>query len=178
MKVLFLIGYRGSGKSNVARLLAENLGWSWADADAVLEQKYGRTIRQIFAEEGEAGFRDKETAVLGDLTQLDKHVVATGGGIVLRPENRAQLRTGKVAWLAAPADVLWKRMHEDTTTAERRPNLAQGGLAEVEEMLRLRAPLYAACADWMVDTTDKTPEDVASEIGRLLADEEMRERVR
>src|SRR5262245_50146085 len=101
MKVLFLIGYRGSGKSNVARLLAENLGWSWADADAVLEQKYGRTIRQIFAEEGEAGFRDKETAVLGDLTQLDKHVVATGGGIVLRPENRAQLRTGKVAWLAA-----------------------------------------------------------------------------
>ena len=168
-QVIFLTGYRGSGKTTVARLLADKLGWSWSDADEVLEKNYARTIRQIFADEGEAGFRDKEAAVLDELARMDKQVVATGGGIVLRPENRAKLRTGKVAWLTASPEFLWTRMQEDATTAERRPNLAQGGLAEIEEMLRVRAPLYAACADWIVDTANKSPEEIASEIYQRLA---------
>src|SRR4051812_42037671 len=70
---IFLIGYRGTGKSSVARLLAERLGWQWLDADAVLEARHGRSIRQIFAEEGEAGFRDKEAALLAEFCQLRQH---------------------------------------------------------------------------------------------------------
>ena len=101
MQRVFLIGYRGSGKTTVARLLAQILGWEWCDADVVLEQRYGQGIYQIFAKEGEAAFRDKEAEVLDGLARLEKHVVATGGGIVLRPENRTKLRSGKVVWLTA-----------------------------------------------------------------------------
>jgi len=169
MQLVFLIGYRGSGKTSVARLLADKLSWGWSDADAVLELRHGRSIRQIFAEEGEAGFRDKEAAVLCDLAGLEKQVVATGGGIVIRPENCARLRAGKVVWLTATADVLWSRLQEDAMTAHRRPDLAQGGLAEIEELLRRRAPLYAACADLVVDTAEKSPEDVADAIYQWLA---------
>jgi shikimate kinase len=165
----FLIGYRGSGKTTVARLLAQRLGWSWLDADEVLENRHGRSIRTIFAEEGEAGFREKESAVLVGLCKLDRHVIATGGGVVLRPENRARLRAaGRIIWLTADPLTLWKRMQQDTTTMERRPVLSQGGLAEIEELLRIREPSYASCADLTVDTTTQSPEEVAAFI--LAAD--------
>src|SRR5262249_45936351 len=90
--LLFLIGPRGSGKTTVARLLAGRLGWDWSDADAVLEGRCGRSTRAVFAVEGEAGFRERESAVLADLCRLRRHVVATGGGVVLREANRALLR--------------------------------------------------------------------------------------
>ncbi len=151
MHIIFLIGYRGTGKTTVARLLADKLGWPWSDADEVLQQRFGRSIRQIFADEGELGFRDKESALLEDLARKDKHVVATGGGIILRPANREKLKAGKVVWLTAPTDVLWERLQNDVTTTDRRPNLTRGGHAEIEELVRIRLPLYAACADWQVD---------------------------
>ena len=159
-----LIGLRGSGKTTIARLLADRLGWSWCDADHVLEERYGKTIRQIFDEEGETSFRDKETAILRELATRSHCVIATGGGVVLRPENRVQLKTGVTIWLTAAPRLLWERMQADTTTAQRRPNLAHGGLAEIEETLRIRQPLYEACADWTVDTTAPMPEQVAEQI--------------
>src|SRR5207253_1713417 len=131
--------------TTVARLLAEKLGWQWLDADAVLEERAGKTIRQIFADDGETTFRDLESAVLADLAQKDNHVIATGGGVVLRESNRAFLEQGTVIWLKAPAEILWQRMQSDSTTRERRPDLGQGGLGEVRELLSDRAPLYAAC---------------------------------
>jgi shikimate kinase len=159
----FLIGYRGSGKTAVARLLARQLGWAWLDADEVLERRFGRSIRAIFADEGETGFRDKESAVLEDLCNLERHVIATGGGVVLRPENRERLRTtGWIIWLTADAPTLWRRMQKDASTSERRPALAQGGLTEVEELLRIREPLYASCADMTVDTTGWSADEVAA----------------
>jgi shikimate kinase len=159
----FLIGYRGSGKSSVARLLAERLGWSWLDADEVVETRHGRSIGAIFAAEGEAGFREKEAAILAELCRLDRHVIATGGGVVLRPENRERLRAaGKVIWLTAGPRALWARLQKDANTAERRPVLTQGGLTEIEELLKIRAPLYASCAGLTVDTTVGSPEEVAA----------------
>jgi shikimate kinase len=159
----FLIGYRGSGKTTVARLLARRLGWSWLDADEEVEKRHGRSIRAIFADEGETGFRAKEAAVLADLCRLERHVIATGGGVVLRPENRERLRAaGKTIWLSGDPATLWKRMQLDTNTAERRPALSQGGLAEIEELLRIREPLYASCADLTVDTTARSPEEIAA----------------
>jgi shikimate kinase len=162
---VFLIGSRGSGKTTVARLLAEWLGWSWLDADDVLEQRHGRTIRAIFAAEGEASFRDKESAVLADLCRLERHVLATGGGVVLRETNRALLRaSGRVIWLTAGAETLWRRLQGDVTTADRRPNLTVGGLAEIEEVLRVREPLYRECADWTVPTAGRSPAEVAKQV--------------
>src|SRR5690349_18558779 len=89
--LVFLIGPRGSGKSTVAQLVARELGWDWLDADAELEKRYGRSIRAIFEAEGEVGFRAKEAAVLTELCGLSRHIIATGGGVVLRESNRALL---------------------------------------------------------------------------------------
>ena len=172
-RLIFLIGYRGSGKTSVARILAERLGWDWLDADSVLETRHGRSIREIFATEGEEGFRDKEAALLGEFCRSNRHVIATGGGVVLRPANRDKLKTGFVVWLTADAATLWQRISRDAGTAERRPNLTVGGLAEVEQLLREREPLYRECADLIVDTTGRTLEEIADKISpfnlRLLA---------
>src|SRR5262249_29155098 len=126
---VFLVGYRGTGKTAVARLLAERLGWEWVDADGALERLDGRTIREIFAAEGEAGFRANEEAVLADLCRGERRVIATGGGVVLREANRQRMRSaGRVVWLTADARTVWGRLQGDPTTAERRPAVAVGGL--------------------------------------------------
>jgi shikimate kinase len=158
---IFLVGYRGTGKSTVARLLAGRLSWAWADADEILEGRHGRSIRAIFAVDGEASFRDKEAAVLEELCRRPRHVIATGGGVVLRPENRRRLREGgTVVWLTATAATLWQRLQRDATTSERRPPLTVGGLAEVEELLQARQPHYAAVAHLVVETEGRSPDEV------------------
>jgi shikimate kinase len=160
---LFLIGYRGTGKSTVASLVGAQLGWEWLDLDTLLESMFGRTIWQIFADEGEEGFRDKEAAVLAEVCQRRRQVVATGGGVILRPDNRAQLKAaGKVVWLRADPDTIWQRLQADSATAARRPNLTVGGLQEIKDLLGQRESLYAASADWSVDTAEHTPEEAAT----------------
>jgi shikimate kinase len=162
---IFLIGYRGTGKTTVARLLAGLLGWPWLDADEILETRYGRSIRSIFAEEGEGSFRDKEAALLDELCRLRRHVIAMGGGVILRPDNRDKLKaSGLVVWLRADAATLWQRLKQDAATPERRPVLTRGGLAEIEELLKVREPLYAACAHRTVDTAGRRPDQVAAAI--------------
>src|SRR3954447_21902345 len=97
---LFLIGYRGSGKSTVGRLLAERLGWAFVDADEELEIRAGRSIADIFTTDGEPAFRALESAVLRELASRDRHVIACGGGVVLRDDHRRLLRTGgHCVWL-------------------------------------------------------------------------------
>lgn len=162
---IFLVGYRGSGKTTVAAALAEMLGWKWLDADAELERRQGKTIKEIFAAQCEGAFRDYEAAVLNDLARLEQHVLALGGGVVLREENRKLLKSrGKVVWLQAPAEVLWERIQADATTAERRPNLtAQGGIAEIRTLLAAREPMYAEVADVTI-AAHQRPETIAREI--------------
>jgi shikimate kinase len=168
-KVVFLIGPRGSGKSTVAALLAEGLGWSWVDADCVLEQQAGRSIRDIFASEGEAGFRLRERTVLGELCGRERTVIATGGGAVLHPENRERMRTaGTVVWLTADAQALHQRTSADATSVQRRPALGAGGIEEVVSVLAAREPMYRDCAHFIVDTTARTPAEVAAEVLGLL----------
>lgn len=162
---IFLIGYRGSGKTTVAEVLAQLLGWKWLDADAELERKQGKTIKQIFADEGEAAFRDYEAAILAEIADGNRQIVALGGGVVLREMSRKLLRErGQVVWLKAPAEVLFERILADKTTAERRPNLtAQGGIDEIRTLLALREPLYAAVADLQAEA-DRPPAEIADAI--------------
>jgi shikimate kinase len=163
--LLFLIGYRGSGKTTVGRVIADRLGWRFLDADAVLEERHAQTIREIFVAEGGTGFRNKESAVLADLCAQRETVIATGGGVVLRETNRDLLkRHGFIAWLSADPDVLLARIQADPTTAARRPALAGGGLGEIQELLAVREPLYQVCADVEVAVAALSPEQAADAI--------------
>ena len=162
---LYLVGYRGTGKTTVGRLLAAAAGRPFVDLDERIEAGAGMTIAGIFAAEGEPGFRDRESAALVAASAEPPSVIATGGGIILRPENRAALReTGWVAWLTAPAEDLWARIQADATTAARRPKLAGGGFDEVTKLLAVREPLYRDVADSRVETAGLSPDAVAAAI--------------
>ena len=161
-----LIGYRGTGKTTVARLLSERLGYRWLDADVELEARAGKSIAQIFADDGEQAFRSLEAQVLAEALQGSSLVIATGGGVILRDDNRELLRrAGSVIWLEASPETLYERIQGDNTTSARRPNLtAAGGLAEVREMLARREPLYRECAKLRIDANRQPPEAVVDEI--------------
>jgi shikimate kinase len=162
---IFLIGYRGTGKTSVGRELASRLGYGFVDADHEIERKAGKTIAQIFADEGESGFRNLEERTVASVARKHRIVVALGGGAVLRQENRrAVSKAGTVVWLTASVDTILARVATDPTTSSRRPNLTVGGREEVEQLLAVRTPLYAECATLIVDTENKTSAEVADEI--------------
>jgi shikimate kinase len=151
--VITLIGYRGSGKTTVARSLAARLGWSWADADAVIEESSGCTIKEIFETEGEGGFRERERRALAELLRRDRLVLAAGGGAILNRQTRCEMKSaGPVVWLRASVAELAARIDSDPATAARRPNLASGGIDEISRLLAEREPLYRECASLCIDT--------------------------
>jgi shikimate kinase len=149
-----LIGYRGTGKTTVGRMLADALGWPFVDVDPLIEQRTGLDIATIFARHGEAHFRDVESAVIVDLAATEPAVISTGGGAVLRPENVQHLRQGSlVVWLTASAETLHQRIAGDAATAQRRPNLTTlAGIDEVRHLLEVRDPCYRSAADLVLDT--------------------------
>lgn len=161
-----LIGYRGTGKTTVARLLASKLSYDWVDADVEVELQAGKSIATIFEESGEQAFRDLESQVVAELCQRERTVLALGGGAILREENRNWIaKCSKVVWLQATATTIAERVLGDSTTADRRPNLTnRGGLHEIEQLLAEREPIYRACATLEVDTEDRDPADIATEI--------------
>jgi shikimate kinase len=149
----------------VAQALAAQLGWSWIDADAVIEQAAGRTIREIFAAEGETGFRRREREVLSGLLTRDRLIVAAGGGAILNPDTRRDMQAaGPVIWLQASVPVLAQRIGDDPTTAERRPNLAGGGTDEIARLLAEREPLYRASSTHSVYTDNLDVAEIAARI--------------
>jgi shikimate kinase len=167
---IVLIGYRGTGKTTVARQLALRLGWDWVDADVEVELRAGKSIAAIFADDGPEAFRDWESTVLAELARRERTVLAAGGGAVLREENRRALAAaGTLVWLQAGPATILHRIAGDAATAGRRPNLtAAGGEAEIVAMLAERAPIYQRCANVALDTEGKTPSEVALEIMACL----------
>jgi shikimate kinase len=165
-KSLILIGYRASGKTTVGRILAERLGWAFIDVDECIEAAFGESIADIFSREGETGFRNRESSALKALSGRNCSVIATGGGAVLRLENRNLLRSlGFVAWLISAPQTILSRIENDPTTAARRPKLtASGGLDEVRELLKVREPLYRETADFVINSDEISPEGVATAI--------------
>ena len=162
---LYLIGMMGSGKSAVGRPLAEALGYRFLDADTSVEQVAGKSIPELFASEGEAGFRALEAAVLNQIAAWHSLVVATGGGVVTRPENWGQLHQGIVIWLDAPGALLLERLTADPTP---RPLLAcPDPAARLAELLEERRPLYAQ-ADLHIVQDGRQPAEVAEQVIRAL----------
>jgi shikimate kinase len=162
-----LIGYRGTGKSTVGRVLAERLGRPFADADREVESQVGRSIRSIFLEDGEPPFREAEAQVLASLAErLEGGVLATGGGAILLESNRRVLRRfGFVAWLTADADTLAHRLQASRRGVNDRPPLTVAGtLLEIAEVLEARTPLYRETADAEVSTIGLDAEQVAEAV--------------
>ncbi|MCX7700057.1 MAG: shikimate kinase [Gemmataceae bacterium] len=161
----YLVGLRATGKSTVGRLLAKRLNWAFFDTDEEVERRTGLTIREVFSQKGEAVFRELESEVLLSMSRQTPAVIATGGGIVLSESNRQLLKqTGRVLWLHAPPAILWQRMQADPTTSSRRPNLAAGGVAELESLAQARTPLYEEVAHEDFDTSSRIPEAIVEEI--------------
>ncbi len=163
---LVLVGYRGSGKSTVGEILANTLGWRFLDLDAVIVERAGQSIAEIFSSEGEAGFRRREKDACESLRKSKRTVIALGGGALEDPETRAAAkRLGKIIWLRAPAAVLWSRICRDPASAKSRPELTPGGgLAEVESLLKQREVNYTAMAAHQIDTMSISANDVAEAI--------------
>jgi shikimate kinase len=170
VKSIALIGYRGTGKTTVAQVLAMRLGWDWVDADDVIELRAGKSITAIFADEGQDAFRDLEAQVVAELCARSHVVVALGGGVVMREANREALRQCQhIVWLKALPQTIEQRLTGDPTTAGRRPNLTNaGGRQEIERLLAERTPIYRACATLEVDTEGKAPAEIADEIAAKL----------
>jgi shikimate kinase len=163
---LVLIGYRGTGKSTVAQLLAKRLSMPVVSLDQEIVRQAGHSIPEIVAAHGWPHFRDLESEVTKRFSERDKIIIDAGGGVILRKENVDNLRSGgTLFWLRASVPVIVARIEHGSE----RPALTAGKsfTEEVEDVLRERTPLYAAAAHHQIDTDARTPEQVAAEIVRL-----------
>jgi shikimate kinase len=168
---IVLIGYRGAGKSSIGRALAERLGKPFVDTDTILQERAGRSIRQIFEEQGERVFREHEARAVQAACLNENAVISVGGGAVMNPDNAARLRdAGRIVWLRAPADVLWQRICGDEASDAQRPRLTfKGGLEEIVHKLAQREPVYESLADQILDTDRLSMEAAVYQIIQSLA---------
>ncbi|MDX2216434.1 MAG: shikimate kinase [Oculatellaceae cyanobacterium bins.114] len=158
---LYLIGMMGSGKSTVGRLLAMQLKYKFLDTDTVIEQLTQKSISQIFADSGEATFREIETQVLGRVAAETRTAIATGGGIVLQRQNWSYLHHGIVVWLDVPVDQLLKRLKGSSN----RPLLNDPDPQQkLHQILEQRQPLYATADVRVRVEADESSNSVASKV--------------
>lgn len=164
---IFLVGLMGAGKTSVGRMLARRLHKDFYDADAEIERTTGVKIPVIFDIEGESGFRAREEKVIERLTALHDIVLATGGGAILSPANRARFKQhGRVIYLRAAPEDLWRRTRRDRN----RPLLQTANpLAKLKELHAQRDPFYAEVADLVVNTGAQSVGTLTSHIQQLLA---------
>ncbi len=165
-----LIGYRGSGKTIVGRLLAGELRRPHVDTDVLIEDREGRTIAAIFDQDGEPYFRRIESEVIDSLAPSPPAVISIGGGAVAGEHNRKRLKgLGTAAWLQAAPEELCRRIVADRKSAASRPPLsATDALTEVRTLLAQRSGWYEELADIEIDTAGKSPTEVAQMILRHL----------
>ncbi|MDR9439262.1 MAG: shikimate kinase AroK [Halomonas sp.] len=163
---LILVGPMGAGKSTIGRLLAAELSREFYDSDHEIQARCGADIPWIFDVEGEAGFRDRETQMIRELTRREGVVIATGGGAVLREENRRLLReSGTVVYLLTTVEQQLRRTAKDRN----RPLLQRGDREQLlRDMFARRDPLYRATADLVVRTDRRGPRAVVNEIVRRV----------
>ena len=169
MKNLILIGCMGCGKTTVGLILAERLGWTCIDTDQKIEIREGRTIPEIFRDSGEQGFRAIEKDTLKGLFPAEKLVLATGGGIILDPENVAVLRgNGIVLYLKRSAESLYERLIGVTGLPLLDGMDGNARLQRIRSLLEQREALYAGAAHLVIDCDGKESETIAEEICRAI----------
>ncbi len=164
---IVLIGYRGTGKSVVASILSKRLDMKCIGMDAEIVKRAGMSIPEIVNENGWPAFRDMESELALELSQLDNVIIDTGGGVIERPQNMEALKkTGVVFWLKASVDVVVARISGGTE----RPALTEGKTftEEVAEVLEGRIPKYSDSSQYEIDTDSLTPEQVAQRIVELI----------
>ena len=159
---IVLIGFMGSGKSSVGRRIAARTAYRFADTDQLVIQKTGLQIADLFHEKGEPYFRDEETAALEALRSERGQVIATGGGIVLRPANIQLLRQlGFVVWLLAGEEAIYARVSRN----KRRPLVQTADpRGTIRELLEQRRPLYESAAQFTIDTSERSHDEIAEAI--------------
>jgi shikimate kinase len=169
---VFLIGYRGSGKSSVGQHVARRLQWDFADTDTIITNATELTIREIFEQDGEEHFRLLETTAIKDVCKWDDTVIALGGGAITREVNRQLIADSgfPVIYLHADAKTLHDRIHSDPQTQATRPALTKlgGAVEEVAEVLSQRLPLYRSICTHEVDVTHLSVKQVADRIIELI----------
>lgn len=159
---IVLVGFMGTGKTTVGKQLAAKLGMDFTDMDRLIEERQGKTVARIFAEDGEGRFRQLERELVRELSAKEGQVIAAGGGIVLNPDNVADFsRAGLVVCLIATAEAILERVGRES----HRPLLEGDDKAKrIRQIIEARRRLYAAIPN-QVDTTPLTPEQVT---GRIL----------
>lgn len=167
---IVLIGYRAVGKSSVGALVAELLDRPFVDLDALVEQEAGQTIPEIVKAAGWPEFRRREKAMVQRYASRSGQVLATGGGVVLDPDNVANLRAaGKLVWLQATPATIQARLGRDSQQTASRPGLTgKGTWDEVAEVLTAREPLYRAAADVNLEVDYETPASLARRLVALV----------
>ncbi len=163
---IYLVGLMGVGKTTVGSKLATSLSLDFIDTDQLIEQRTGVTINHIFDIEGESGFRDRESNLLAEISSGHQSVIATGGGTIVRLENRIIMhKHGQVIYLRAPMSILWERLKNSRT----RPLLQHADpQAQLAQLMQQRAPLYADEADVIIDISDSAHK-TATKIYHLLS---------
>ncbi|OQX26239.1 MAG: hypothetical protein BWK80_11555 [Desulfobacteraceae bacterium IS3] len=151
---IFLIGYRCTGKTSAGKALAEKLGQTFADSDSEIVKEQGMSVAEMVSAQGWDFFREKEQLVIRRLCAGDRQVLATGGGVILNPENVKNMRqSGIVVWLKALPETIKQRILNDEATSHLRPSLTAKGLTEeIEDVLSIRTPLYEGAMNFSVDT--------------------------
>ena len=157
---IVLVGFMGTGKTTVGRLLSEQTGMPLVDMDERIEAQAGKSINQIFAEEGEAAFRTMERQIARELAAQSGQIISTGGGVVLNPDNITDLKqNGLVVCLLASAQTILERLENDRT----RPLLAGEKQEKIIQLLETRRPLYEAI-EHKIDTEGASPESITAQI--------------
>jgi shikimate kinase len=167
---IVLIGYRCSGKTAVGRVLADELGMGFADTDLLIEEDAGEPIDALISTTSWDHFRNLERDLIEKISKKDNQVIATGGGVVVSQENVKVLkRDGWVVWLDAEPNVLKERMEKEQQSGNIRPSLTGADpLAEIEEVMNVRRPMYQEAGDFMVDTTRRSEPEAAALIMKNL----------
>lgn len=168
---IVLIGMRGSGKTTVGRRLAKALGLRHIDTDDMVVEAAGRTIAEIFADEGVLDFRRREREAVTAAVLNERCIISVGGGAILDMVNVQALRaSGFTVWLTAPASVLYERVQGDADTESTRPALTDlDGLAEMAALLQEREALYRQFADLELDVSQANPDEVAAAIVTVIS---------
>ncbi|MEA2708208.1 MAG: shikimate kinase [Phycisphaerales bacterium] len=169
---IVLIGYRGSGKTSIGKRLADRLWQKCVDTDEMVVAKAGKSIVQIFADDGEARFRELEHEAVKEVAKIQDVVIALGGGAPLSEDNRRLIKEAghRVIYLKCEPDELLRRIQADPDTPTSRPNLTEfgGGVEEISKVLAEREPIYRQMMDAELEVTYLNPDEAMVYIIRLL----------